>query len=163
MKGFRGWGGQAYEVGVGEHDAKILGCELSKDLESVRMRVRLNQRVGAVLATNEAEGIDEAGLHDGRHSRPPAAAHKVDHARRQLRRERLSCEHVDEATDCWELEHSDVAEEERGDEDGVHFVERVVEGRESQHHANRPAAHAHADAASLAPLSETLADGGIFL
>ena len=60
MKGFRGWGGQAYEVGVGEHDAKILGCELSKDLESVRMRVRLNQRVGAVLATNEAEGIDEA-------------------------------------------------------------------------------------------------------
>mmetsp|Transcript_62330 Transcript_62330/g.171241 ORF Transcript_62330/g.171241 Transcript_62330/m.171241 type:complete len:453 (-) Transcript_62330:188-1546(-) len=151
------------EVGVWQHNAQVLALELRKHLEAVRRRVRLDERVGAARAANEAEHVNQARLHDWPHRLAARAAHKVDNARRQHLLERRCRQHVDKATNGRQLEHRDVAHQERRDEHSVHLVERVVEWRQRQHHANRPTADAHAHAGHLAPLRKALANRRVLL
>ena len=123
----------------------------------------LDQGICAIGTANEAKHVHEPGLHDGPHRRAPCARHEIDHARRQHPPEDLRCQYVREAADGRELEDGAITHQQRGDQHRVHLIQRVVERREPEHHADRPAPYPHAHAAHLSPVFEALSEGRVGL
>ena len=79
----------------------------------MRVRVRGDQRIGSLAATDEAEHVDEPGLHDGGTSFAPRAGDEIDHSRRQDFGKGVGGEDVCEASDPGQLEDGDVPHEQR--------------------------------------------------
>mmetsp|Transcript_26691 Transcript_26691/g.78597 ORF Transcript_26691/g.78597 Transcript_26691/m.78597 type:complete len:612 (+) Transcript_26691:143-1978(+) len=149
------------EVSIGQHDADVLARELREHLEAVGLGVLLDELVHGASATDEANHVHEARLHDGRHGLAARAGHKVNHAWRQHVGERVRGEKVHEAADGGDLEDAGVAHEEAGDQHGVHLVERIVEGREAEHDADGSATDLAPHARHLLELLEAHREGGV--
>eukprot|EP00965_Chrysotila_dentata_P256285 6212498-Pleurochrysis_carterae.AAC.1 len=117
------FGDSVVDVAVGHHDGQVLRVECQARLEPVRLRVRLDQRVGRLRAADEGEDVDLARLHDRRHRRAAGARDEVDHAGGEHLGVHLHRADVREAAHVRKLHHDRVAHQQRRDQRAAETAE----------------------------------------
>mmetsp|Transcript_12915 Transcript_12915/g.40969 ORF Transcript_12915/g.40969 Transcript_12915/m.40969 type:complete len:293 (-) Transcript_12915:3-881(-) len=118
--------------------------------------MRRDDRVGALRAADEAEGVDEARLHERRQRDAARARHKADDPLGEGRAYRGNGQDVSQSANVGQLEHDDVSHEQRGQHHRIHLVQRVIVRREHQADADRAASHFAAHARDRRPVAKLL-------
>mmetsp|Transcript_20304 Transcript_20304/g.47949 ORF Transcript_20304/g.47949 Transcript_20304/m.47949 type:complete len:235 (-) Transcript_20304:493-1197(-) len=121
---------------IREEDCRILGLQLQKDLESVRLRMRLDQIVRRLGSADESQAVDHSSLHQRRHCGPSRATDEVDSAMRQSLCECVHGEGMDQSADGGDLHDSHIAHEQRRDECCVGLIQGVVIRTQTHNDAN---------------------------
>ncbi|MNS24758.1 hypothetical protein D3C72_566320 [compost metagenome] len=123
------------EVHLGQHDARVLGIQPQRGAQPVRARMQLLQVAGGLVRADEGEHIDLAAGHQRAHRFPATAVDDVDHPRREAVTEGFEQRPNQQHAELGRLEHHGVAHDQRRDQRGEGFVQRVVVWPHAQGHA----------------------------
>ena len=96
--------------------------------------------VGSLTTSNERQNIDFPGLHQWSCDDVTGTVDGIDDAFGEGGAEGFEKRFVEESTHAWRLEDDGIAHDERRDERGECFVERIVEWAHAEHDAERGAA-----------------------
>mmetsp|Transcript_2712 Transcript_2712/g.7961 ORF Transcript_2712/g.7961 Transcript_2712/m.7961 type:complete len:322 (+) Transcript_2712:974-1939(+) len=111
---------------IWEEDCGVLGLQLQKHLEPVRLRMLLNQFVRRLGSTDEGQSVNLTSLHQRRHCSPSRATDEVDSAMRQSLCKCVHGEGMYQTTNGGNLHYHHIAHEQRGDERCVGLVQGVI-------------------------------------
>ncbi len=123
------------EVHLGQHDARVLGIQPQRGAQPVRARVQFLQVAGGLVRADEGEYIDLAAGHQRAHRFPATAVDDVDHPRREAVTEGFEQWPDQQHAEFGRFEHHGVAHDQRRDQGGEGFVQRVVVWPHAQGHA----------------------------
>ena len=106
-------------------------------VDALKLGMPWDEQVGHPAGADEGENVNHAGPHHGADDFPSLSVDGIDHAGREGASEGFQQGPVQQDPEFRRLEYNRVAHQQRGDEGGECFVERVVEGAHAEHRPER--------------------------
>lgn len=125
------------QVDLRQDDTRVLRVQAEGGAQAVRAGVQLLQVAGAGMGADEGEHVDLAAGHQRRHGFPAAPVDDVDHSWREAVAEGFQQRADQQHAELGRLEHHRIAHDQRRDQGGEGFVQRVVVRPHAQRHAQR--------------------------
>ncbi|MNP25128.1 hypothetical protein D3C76_1179220 [compost metagenome] len=127
------------QIDLGQHDPRVLSIQAQSGAQAMRAWVELFQVAGRLVGADEGKHIDLAAGHQRADGLAAAPIDNVDHPGREAVAEGFEQRANQQHAELGRFEHHGVTHDQRRNQGGEGFVQRVVVGAHAQCHAQRRA------------------------